>query len=221
MGETKQFTVGRVTVTDNNNYIARSNENYESTFENMESQLLEDQTGGHFRITHEQGDRPTIHYLADFEETASQAIEFGVNLKDFVKKTDAAEIATAIIPRGGTISEEIGTGEYDELGEEITEVVDRVIDITSVNGGVDYVYSEEGVERLDFQSRGMGGHHGAVHSAGKGKGLSEGLGQPDRHAGAERHRPASARPVYRQFPLRAICARQLGPSWLCGDDALQ
>lgn len=132
----KRFKVGTCTVVDPNGYIARENTGYESTLSNLKSRLLEDATGGHFFITH--GDDgtdpvPTIHYLADFTKVASQPIEFGVNLRDFTKKTKSTDIATAIIPLGAAVDD----------GD--TETEDAKLTIASVNNGQDYVYSAKGV----------------------------------------------------------------------------
>lgn len=134
--EFKRFKVGTCTVVDPNGYIARENTAYENTLTNMNSRLLEDATGGHFYITH--GDdgteeMPTIHYVSDFTKVASQPIEFGVNLRDFVKKTNAGDIATAIIPLGAPVGEGDGEKEAPKLT------------IAAVNNGLDYVYSEKGV----------------------------------------------------------------------------
>lgn len=141
VGKFKRFKVGTCTVVDPNGYIARENTAYESTLSNMTSRLLEDATGGHFYITH--GDDgtdeiPTIHYVSDFTKVATQPIEFGVNLRDFVKKTNAGDIATAIIPLGATVDD----------GNSDTE--DPRLTISDVNDGVDYVYSEKGVALYDW-----------------------------------------------------------------------
>ena len=128
--EFKKFKVGKVTVADANDYIARSNSEYESTLGNLNSRLFEDSTGGHFYITH--GDNgtdptPTINYLADFTKVSSQKIEFGSNLKNYTKTVKAEEIATAIIPLGA------------DMGE------NGKLTIAEINDGIDYVYSEEAV----------------------------------------------------------------------------
>ena len=141
VGEFKRFKIGRCTVVDPNGYIARANSNYENTLSNLNSRLLEDATGGHFYITH--GDDgtdpvPTIHYLAEFTKEASQPIEFGVNLRNFVKKENAQEVATAIIPLGATVDD----------GDSDTE--DPKLTIASVNGGVDFLYSAKGVALRDW-----------------------------------------------------------------------
>lgn len=124
----KKFKIGSVTVVDPNGYIARSNTDYETTLENLNSRLLEDATGGHLYITHDGEDEiPTIHYVADFPKTATQAIEFGKNLKDYAKKANAAAVATAVVPLG--VQAEDGTR----------------LTIAAVNGGVDYIYDADAV----------------------------------------------------------------------------
>lgn len=136
--EFKRFKIGRVTVYDPNNYIARSNSNYENALKNLTSRLLEDSLGGYLHITHGEDGRdpvPTLHYLADFTEISSQNIEFGINLKDYLKKGSGQEIATAIIPLGVRLDDgNIGT---DDLRLTIAEV----------NDGLDYVYDEAAVEK--------------------------------------------------------------------------
>ena len=132
----KKFKIGDVTVVDPNNYISRSNSNYESALSNLNSRLIGDSLGGYFYITHgEDGTDiiPTINYLADFTNVSSQKIEFGSNLKNYTKTVNAEAIATAIIPLGA----EVDDGDDDTENPKLT--------ITSVNGGKDYVYSEEGV----------------------------------------------------------------------------
>lgn len=95
------FKIGKVTVTDPNNYIARSNIEYENTLSNMNSRLINDSLGGYFYITHENNENaPTLNYLSDFENVSTQTIEFGKNLKDYVKTDTGENIATIIIPLG-------------------------------------------------------------------------------------------------------------------------
>ena len=134
--EFKRFKVGICTVVDANNYIARSNTSYESALANLNNHLLASETGGHLYITHGddgQDPIPTIHYLADFTKTATQGIEFGVNLKKYAKKTSSAGIATAIIPLGATVDD----------GDSETE--DAKLTIEKVNNGKDFLYSPAGV----------------------------------------------------------------------------
>ena len=132
----KRFKIGKITVIDPNNYIARSNSAYESALSNLNSRLIEDSLGGYFHITH--GDdgtdpTPTLHYLADFTRISPQLIEFGSNLKNYTKTVKGEEIATAIIPLGA----EVDDGNDDTENPRLT--------IASVNNGVDYVYDVEAV----------------------------------------------------------------------------
>lgn len=134
--EFKRFKIGKITVTDPNDYITRSNSEYEPTFSNMESRLINESLGGYFYVTH--GDDgtdeiPTIHYLIDFETVSNQTIEFGVNLKDYTKTINAGDIGTAVIPLG----KEIDDGNSDTDDPRLT--------IASVNNGLDYVYDPDAV----------------------------------------------------------------------------
>ena len=134
--EFKRFKIGKVTVIDSNNYIARSNSAYESALSNLNSRLIGDSLGGYFYITHgEDGTEitPTINYLADFSKVSSQVIEFGVNLKTFTKNVKAESLCTAIIPIGAEIDD----------GDDTT--TNKRLTIASVNDGKDYIYSEEAV----------------------------------------------------------------------------
>lgn len=139
--EFKRFKIGKVTVIDPNNYIARSNTAYESAFNNINSRLLEDSTGGYLYITHgEDGTDPipTLNYLADFTKVSTQKVEFGSNLKQYTKTVRADDLATAIIPLGYTIRTEAN----EETG---TEASEEKLTIASVNGGIDYVYDPDAV----------------------------------------------------------------------------
>lgn len=127
----KKFKIGNVTVTDANNYIARSNTDYEDVYSNLFSRLIEDSTGGYFYITHGTDgtdDIPTINYLADFTEVSTQRIEFGSNLKDYTKTVKGDDLATVIIPLGKSAN-------------------DSVLTISSVNNGKDYIEDAEAIKK--------------------------------------------------------------------------
>ena len=129
--EWKRFKVGTVTVVDENAYINRSAGGYGAMLDTMHSALTDSALGGHFYITH--GDDgtdpiPTLHYVADYPKTASQGIEFGVNLKNYTKKVSATDLATCIIP--------LGTSNGSD-GERLT--------IEDVNDGKDYIYDAAAV----------------------------------------------------------------------------
>lgn len=131
-GIDKTFKVGAVTVQDNNDYVYKYT-NWESTLEVIKTDLL-NTYGGYLRIRKENGVR-YIDYLADYPNTNTQVIEFGSNLLDFTHDMVASDIVTAVIPLGARL-------------EDVTEVegLDAYLTIKDVNGGVDYVYSQEAVK---------------------------------------------------------------------------
>ncbi len=120
-----QFKVGNITVTDPNDYIARSDSEYLNTWESINKKLIETH-GGYIWVRHE-ADGVYIDYLAELNLLSPQKIEFGKNLLDLKRATKGQDIATAIIPLGAKEGE-------------------SRIDITSVNNGVDYVYNQEAVD---------------------------------------------------------------------------
>lgn len=131
-GIDKTFKVGAVTVQDNNDYVYKYT-NWESTLEVIKTDLLNTYSG-YLRIRKENGVR-YIDYLADYPNTNTQVIEFGSNLLDFTHDMVASDIVTAVIPLGARL-------------EDVTEVegLDAYLTIKDVNGGVDYVYSQEAVK---------------------------------------------------------------------------
>lgn len=132
----KQFTVGRVTVTDPNGYINRANSAYEDTLSNLNSKLLEP-LGGYIDITSGENGERVINWLADYPYLSTQTIQFGENLLDFAKTNYAEDIATALIPLGAKIE----TQDSD---------VESRVTIESVNGGLDYIYDQEAVNKYGW-----------------------------------------------------------------------
>lgn len=132
--DAKKFNVGRITVKDSNDYISRKNTAYDSSLANIKSRLLEDATGGYLIIDHNDGkDTPTINYLSQYDGKATQTVEFGKNLKDFVKSSKGDDLATAVIPLGAKIEEKDADGNATTDSEKRTT-------IESVNDGKDYIY---------------------------------------------------------------------------------
>ena len=135
--ERKQFTLGRVTVTDSNDSLYRYS-NYNSTRDLLKDRLS-DRLGGHFVVRHENGIR-YLDYLSDedFYRKNSQTIEFGKNLLDFARNMDASEVATRIIPLGAVLE-----NDSDKVG-----VLDARLTIADVNGGVIYVTDTNAVKEF-------------------------------------------------------------------------
>lgn len=124
----QKFKLGTVTVTDNNDYIVRSSTENPTTWSEITNKLINN-LGGYISIRYEE-DGNYIDYLEDFTDVATQEIAFSVNLLDLTSESKADTLATCIIPYGAK----------DENSGEVT-------DITSVNGGVDYIEDPDAVAK--------------------------------------------------------------------------
>jgi len=125
----KRFVLGKVTVTDANDYIVRSNIEYTDTWKEMNDKLL-GILGGYLHVRHEDG----VHYLDYLKEytlLAPQKITFSKNLLDLKRIRKGSEIATAVIPLGAKIQ--------DAEGKD----TDKRLTVESVNGGLDVIVDEE------------------------------------------------------------------------------
>lgn len=136
----KKFTVGNVTVTDDNDYVHYSSMDYSVTMDAIRQKLINTH-GGYLRLRYTENGK-VLDYLADFSETSLQTVEFGKNLTDVKINTDHTERATALIPLGAKIKE------TDDEGNEIE--TDRRIDITSVNDEKNYVFDEAAVKEIGW-----------------------------------------------------------------------
>ena len=116
----KRFKIRNVTVIDNNDYINRENSNYSYTWDAINDKLI-NTNGGYLETGIENGER-YIDYINEYTEINPQTIEFGRNLLDITQYAKGEDIKTAIIPIG-----------KDKLN------------ISSVNGGKDYIYNETAV----------------------------------------------------------------------------
>lgn len=133
----RRFIIGKMTVTDPNNYIVRSDSTYLNTWESVCQKLL-DGFGGLLRVRFEGGDN-YIDYLAESNEVSSQTIEFGKNLIDIKQTENADEIATVIIPVGM----EVGNGRAT-----ITPMPNEETDDICKFG--DKIYSKKGIEKYGY-----------------------------------------------------------------------
>lgn len=116
---------------DNNDYINRSSTDYISTFESLESKIL-DTVGGYLFERYE-NNFTFIDWVDDFKNgenqiIAGQTIEFGKNLMDLFVDNDASTTYSVVIPLGTEIENEDGTKER--------------LTIKEVNSGKDYLISE-------------------------------------------------------------------------------
>lgn len=141
--EEHQFKIGNVTVKDDNDYIARSDAEYSTTWDLINQGLISTH-GGYLWVRHEP-DGNYIDYLTDFTTLSNQPIKFGINLMDLKKERKGEDIATAIIPIGASVTEDVTdetTGETTQKSTIVTisGLEDEETDDVCKTG--DYVYSK-------------------------------------------------------------------------------
>lgn len=123
----KKFKIGEVTVTDPNDnlYIGIQRKN---TWETLKEKLI-DTLGGEFRFRMVDGEI-YLDYLKEIGETKETAIAVSRNMKSIIRERDPSEYVTRLIP----------------LGAKLGENTEERLDITSVNGGKNYIDDEEAIE---------------------------------------------------------------------------
>lgn len=95
----QQIKPGVVTLSDPNNYITRSSEEYATAMTTISDKLLKSSLGGNLLIRYED-DGNYLDYYAALPLTNTQTVEFAENLLDLSSETDGADIYTAILPEG-------------------------------------------------------------------------------------------------------------------------
>lgn len=142
----QKIKLGTVTVTDQNNYLARSSIEFLSAWEVIKSRLL-DTHGGYLVIKEIDGEN-VLDYFEDFTDTGfdnenklvcTQTIEFGENLIDLTQELDGSDIKTGIIPLGARLKDSDGnqTDEYltieslpdSTLSEGIVKTGDHILNV--------------------------------------------------------------------------------------------
>lgn len=130
--EKKRFYVGMVTVHDPNDSLYRFT-NQETTLDCIREKLCE-KLNGYLRIRKVDGKRYLdLVTLQEYGKICEQPIEFGDNLLDYSENVSASELYTCVIPKGA------------RLEESPIEGLEAYVDIKSVNGGKDYLYSQDAV----------------------------------------------------------------------------
>ena len=123
----KEFTVGQVTVVDNNDSLYRYS-TYENTWKTIEDRLIS-RLGGYIRIRHENGQR-LIDYIESYNHTNDQVIRFGENVLDLIQEVNCDSLATVIVPLGKR-----------------DEETDERLTIKSVNEGKDYIEDPDAIAK--------------------------------------------------------------------------
>lgn len=95
----QQIKPGVITVSDQNNYITRSSEEYATSMSTISDKLIKSALGGYLLIRYED-DGNYLDYYAALPLTNTQSVEFAENLLDLSSETDGTNIYTAILPEG-------------------------------------------------------------------------------------------------------------------------
>jgi hypothetical protein len=95
----QQIKPGVITVSDPNNYITRSSEEYATAMSTISDKLIKSALGGYLLIRYED-DGNYLDYYAALPLTNTQSVEFAENLLDLSSETDGTNIYTAILPEG-------------------------------------------------------------------------------------------------------------------------
>ena len=134
----KQIKLGYVSITDPNNSLYRYT-NYENTLEAIREKLV-NRLGGYLRLLHVD-DQLILDWVSieQYGNYSTQPIEFGLNLLDYSETTSAEDVVTALIPLGATLE-----------GESEIEALEKRVDITSVNDGKNYVFSQDAVDQFGW-----------------------------------------------------------------------
>ena len=118
----KKIQVGTITVSDPNDYIARSNIDYSRSLSVLSDKLVAESLGGYLRVRVANGVK-YLDYLDGYGTTATQPVQLGVNLLDLAETVEYSGTISAVLPLGAA---------DEETGERLT--------VSSVNGGNVYVY---------------------------------------------------------------------------------
>ena len=99
----KRFSLGEITVTDDNDYIRLESESAE-TFAAFFDKLVE-RCGGYITFTDDGAGGRAINWLAEIGRQSTQAIEFGSNLLEFASSGESPDLATAVLPYGAQLED--------------------------------------------------------------------------------------------------------------------
>ena len=132
VGTDKQFKKGLVNVAAES--ITRTLESYSSTLAVLHNYL--DGYNGYLRGRKE-SDGNYVDFVSDYGGINSQVIRFGENILDVQKGADASELITCLIPEGDSVDIVNADGTKES----------KVVDITSVNEGKNYIENAIGISK--------------------------------------------------------------------------
>lgn len=120
----KQFRVGKVTVTDANDYLRLESESAETVLDTINK--LVERCGGYIVFSEAEDGARLINWYANAGVSNNQVIEFGENLLNFAVTGANTTLATGLVPYGAA-----------------DEDTQKRLTIESVNGGKDFILAED------------------------------------------------------------------------------
>lgn len=148
MGGGRSFALGNVPTDEK--VLEIKSDDYTTTIDAINSNLIDiPDIGGHISVRHD-GNTSYIDFELNHNSyNNTQTIDFGVNLLSYTSTYDFDEIATFVIPSGGTVEKT----KVDEYGNEVTyseTVTLKTIDDKHITNDIvkqgDYVYSLNAVD---------------------------------------------------------------------------
>ena len=130
VADKQKIYLGTVTVVDPNDYVRRESEDYDSVLNIIQEKLVSTY-GGLLQLRRVNG-KNYLDYLADYPES-DQVARLGENIIDLTRCIKTETVRTVIIPLGVQDEE---SGEY--------------LDITSVNGGKNYLVDTDLVQKYGW-----------------------------------------------------------------------
>ena len=133
----KQFTVGNVSVIDNNDSLYRYVA-YDTTKKNIDDDLI-DKLGGELQIRYE-NDIRYLDYLTEIGKVCSTEIRLAKNIQDIEQNIDLNNYCNRLIPLGAKLKEK------DDEGTEVD--TEYRLTIESVNNGLKYIDDKESISKF-------------------------------------------------------------------------
>lgn len=125
VSDRQKVYLGNVTVTDPNNYIARSSENPATVWDTLTEKFISSSLGGYFVFRYDSG-VTYLDYVKEFDTWNTQEIQFAENLLDFTSEVYGGEMYNAIyaVGRDGLTVDAMADGTYSGMVKDGSVIYD-------------------------------------------------------------------------------------------------
>lgn len=133
-GNSYDYEVGSVTVTDPNGYIVRSNDDYNCAWDEISSKTAGSSLGGYlFASWNDSTHKVAISWLESPGTTGSQPVQYAQNLLDLEDETDGTDLYSGIKPYGALLDDSTSPPTYVTL-ESLSDTTIGNVDIVGNYG---------------------------------------------------------------------------------------